>query len=375
MKFILLLFCYWLYLPLGMADEPGKQLVTVQEKIKTAASKLSKLKKQEDKVQNKLKSIERQYGEISQKVHKLGLQLKNKKQRIKEIQQEIQVQKKWQRDQEQYLEGQVKAAHVMGKQEPLKLLLSQEDIARASRMMRYYHYFHEDRVNQVEQINNSLQLLNALKKEKQQELEGFSTLALEQKNKQKKLVKTKYERKRLLKGIKKDFRAQKHQLSKLKKNEEKLKGLFKALQLERQRPIEEIKTSLSFRQLKAKMPWPIKGKIISYFGNRRMDSKWNGVLIAAKEGTKVKAIAAGQVVFSDWFKGYGLLIIVQHDKDYMSLYAFNQSLYKGKDDWVSAGDTLATVGKSGGRDKPALYFEIRKKNTPINPAKWCRRGK
>jgi septal ring factor EnvC (AmiA/AmiB activator) len=239
-------------------------------------------------------------------------------------------------------------------------------------MMRYYYYFNKDRVNQVQQINNSLQLLTGLEKEKQQELKQVSVLAIEQKKKQKILVQTKYERKQLLRSIKKDFKTQKYKLSKLKKNAQELKGLVNSLRLEKQRPIGEIKSALPFRHLKAKMSWPIKGKIIKYFGNRRVDSQWNGVLMSAKEGTQVKAIAAGQVLFSDWFKGYGLLVIVKHDKDYMSLYAYNQSLYQTKGDWVSAGDVLATVGKSGGRDRPALYFEIRKKNKPVNPAKWCR---
>lgn len=144
------------------------------------------------------------------------------------------------------------------------------------------------------------------------------------------------------------------------------------MRLEKPRPIGEVKAGQPFRHLKAKLAWPVKGKILKKFGSRRVDSQWNGVLIRAKEGTQVKAIATGRVIFSDWLKGYGLLLIVQHDKNYMSLYAYNQSLYKSKGDWVSAGDVLATVGKSGGRSKPALYFEIRKKNKPVNPAKWCR---
>jgi septal ring factor EnvC (AmiA/AmiB activator) len=140
-------------------------------------------------------------------------------------------------------------------------------------MMRYYYYFNKDRVNQVQQINNSLQLLTGLEKEKQQELKQVSVLAIEQKKKQKILVQTKYERKQLLRSIKKDFKTQKYKLSKLKKNAQELKGLVNSLRLEKQRPIGEIKSALPFRHLKAKMSWPIKGKIIKYFGNRRYSSE------------------------------------------------------------------------------------------------------
>jgi septal ring factor EnvC (AmiA/AmiB activator) len=372
MKALLLFFFCWIYFPFNLFAEQNTRLLKVQEKIKSVSSKLSTLKKQEGKAQNKLKQLERQYGKISQKVRHLALQLREKKQRIKEIQQDIKEQQKWLFGQENYIAGQARAAYILGKQEPLKLLLSQEDIGKVSRMMRYYYYFNKDRVNQVQQINNSLQLLKGLEKEKQQELQRVSELAVEQKQKQKKLVQTKYARKKLLKSIKKDFKTQKYKLSKLKKNAQKLKGLVNTLRLEKQRPVAAVKSVLPFRHLKAKMSWPIKGKIIKYFGNRRVDSRWNGVLMRAKEGTKIKVIAAGQIVYADWFKGYGLLIIVKHDKDYMSLYAYNQSLYQTKGDWVSAGDVVATVGKSGGRDKSALYFEIRKKDKPINPAKWCR---
>lgn len=371
MKAFFLVFC-GLYLSVSLAAEQDTQLLKVQEKIKNVSSKLSTLKKQEDKAQNKLKHIEQQYGEILKRVHRLGVQLKEKKQRIKEIKKDISEQEEWLDGQEKQIEGQVKAAYILGKQEPLKLLLSQENIGKASRIMRYYYYFNKDRVNQIQQINNSLQLLKGLEKEKQQELQLVSELAVEQKSKQKTLVKTKYERKQLLKAIKKDFKTQKYKLSKLKKNAQELKGLVNSLRLEKRRPIGDVKSALPFRHLKAKLPWPVKGKIIKYFGSRRADSQWNGVLISAKEGTKVKAIAAGQVVYADWFKGYGLLVIVKHDKDYMSLYAYNESLYQTKGDWVSAGDVVAMVGKSGGRDKPALYFEIRKRDKATNPAKWCR---
>jgi len=369
---IFLFLCCLLYASAGVAGEKNKQLLKVEKEIKSVSSQLSLLKKQENKALHKLKNIEQQYGKISHSVRSLGKQLKQKKQRINEVQQEIKVQKRWLAAQESYLEGQVKAAYVLGRQEPLKLLLSQEDIAKSSRMMRYYLYFNRDRINQVQQINSSLQLLQGLEKEKQAELIQVSELATEQKNKQKSLVQTKQARKKLLKAIKKDFKAQNYQLSKLKKNASKLKGLVNALRAEARRPVAEIKAGLPFNKLKGKMQWPVKKKIIKYFGNKRLGGQWDGVLMRAAEGTKVKAIAAGQVVFAEWFKGYGLLVIVQHDKNYMSLYAYNQSLYQTKGDWISAGDTLATVGKSGGRERAALYFEIRKKNKPVNPAKWCR---
>jgi septal ring factor EnvC (AmiA/AmiB activator) len=108
------------------------------------------------------------------------------------------------------------------------------------------------------------------------------------------------------------------------------------------------------------------------FDNPSLDDMWKGVLINSQEGSEIKAVSQGKVAYAGTLKGYGLLMIIEHDKDYMTLYAFNQSLYKHKGDSVEAGDVIATVGQSGGRNKPGLYFEIRQNGKPVDPLVWCR---
>jgi len=102
-----------------------------------------------------------------------------------------------------------------------------------------------------------------------------------------------------------------------------------------------------------------------------MGGRWDGMLIGGKEGTPVRAVAAGQIVFADWFRGYGLLLIVDHGDGIMSVYAFNQALYKNKGDQVGADEPIAALGASGGRDKPGLYFGIREQGQPVDPLTWC----
>ena len=109
------------------------------------------------------------------------------------------------------------------------------------------------------------------------------------------------------------------------------------------------------------------------FGSPRTEGVWDGVLIDAPEGMEIKAVTQGNVVYAEWMRGYGLLIIVDHGHGYMTLYAFNQSLYKKMGDTVEAGDVIASVGQSGGRSQSGLYFGIRKKGVPIDPLEWCRR--
>jgi septal ring factor EnvC (AmiA/AmiB activator) len=109
------------------------------------------------------------------------------------------------------------------------------------------------------------------------------------------------------------------------------------------------------------------------FGSARTEVAWDGVLIDADEGLEVKAVTRGKVVFAEWFRSYGLMIILDHGQGYLTLYGFNQSLYKKSGDAVEAGDIIASVGQSGGRNKAGLYFGIRNKGVPIDPLEWCRK--
>ena len=129
-----------------------------------------------------------------------------------------------------------------------------------------------------------------------------------------------------------------------------------------------------FKAARGTMPWPIGGKRANSFGRPRNEGKmrWQGVTIPASEGDSVKAIHHGRVVYADWLRGSGLLMIIDHGEGYMSLYAHNQSLLREVGEWVSAGTPIITVGNSGGQEQSALYFEIRHQGKPTNPTKWCK---
>lgn len=356
------------------AANKDKELRQVQDRIKSVTHNLTQLKKQQGQASSELKRIEQRHGKIARSVQLLSKQVQQKQHRIHEIQQEIQLQNGWLITQKSRLAGQIKAAHALGKQEQLKLFLNQQDASRTSRIIVYYQYFNQARLNKLARINSSLLLLSTLEQEKQIEKQQLADLIIDSKQRQAELAQTKSERKKILAKISQDYNKNAQHLSRLKKNEKRLKHLITTLQQAMQDVPQTENAGLPFLRLKGKLPWPVKGKIVRSFASSRAGGKWNGVLIRAKEGTKIRAIAHGQVIFSDWFKGYGLLVIIKHDKKYMSLYAFNQSLYKEVGDWIDAGDTIATVGNSGGREKTGLYFEIRKKDKPINPKRWCKKS-
>ena len=130
----------------------------------------------------------------------------------------------------------------------------------------------------------------------------------------------------------------------------------------------------TFNSAKGNMAWPVQGEQSNQFGRSRNAGKmqWQGITIAAKEGTTVKAIHHGRVVYADWLRGSGLLLIIDHGDGYMSLYAHNESLLREVGEWVMAGSPISTVGNSGGMEQTAVYFEVRHNGKPTNPANWCK---
>jgi septal ring factor EnvC (AmiA/AmiB activator) len=135
------------------------------------------------------------------------------------------------------------------------------------------------------------------------------------------------------------------------------------------------KDATPFRTLRNQMPWPAEGRLVRKYGSRSPDGIGStGIVIQSAVNTPVKAIHHGRVVFSDWLRGFGLLMIVDHGDGFMSLYGFNQALLKDTGDWVNEGDVLASVGNSGGQREGGLYFEIRYKGKPDNPLLWLKKN-
>jgi septal ring factor EnvC (AmiA/AmiB activator) len=271
-------------------------------------------------------------------------------------------------------------------------------------MMIYYNYINKARIKKLAEINQSLERLNQLEKDKQQE-----TMLLEKDQEQKKseqviLDEVRLQRNEILAQINNAPIPDVEQLSYLIESENKLKSVIAGLQRSENsvgqggakegsisgeldvdtqhkdstttswdEKAELIPQGVAFSSLKGKLPWPVKGQLVQKFGSPRSDSVWDGVLIDAKEGTDIHSVNAGKVVYAEWLRGYGLLIIIDHGQDYMTLYAFNQSLYKKIGETVNAGDIIASVGQSGGRTQSGLYFGIRKKGLPIDPLEWCKK--
>ncbi|MDR2614393.1 MAG: peptidoglycan DD-metalloendopeptidase family protein, partial [Candidatus Accumulibacter sp.] len=127
----------------------------------------------------------------------------------------------------------------------------------------------------------------------------------------------------------------------------------------------------AFAALKGRLRLPVRGTVSNRYGGKRQEgSTWKGLFIRAAQGSEVKAIAGGRVVFSDWMRGFGNLLIVDHGDSYLSIYGYNDAVLTQVGDEVRGGDPIATAGNSGGNPESGLYFELRHQGQPVDPQKW-----
>jgi len=270
------------------------------------------------------------------------------------------------------LAGQIRAASMIGQKEPLKLLLNQRDPAQTGRDLTYYQYFGQARAKQIAAINSHIAELATLDTALAEEEARLAALEDEQKGELSRLQSARERRGRVLVSLETESKNRARELARLKDQQGGLEKLVRELRRALER-IDKFPTDSkdAFAKLRGKLAWPVAGKLLASFGQTRAGGvKWDGVLLSGSQGAAVRAVYHGRVVYADWLSGLGLLTIIDHGDGYLSLYGHNERLYKEVGERVTAGDTIASVGDSGGRSTPALYFEIRKAGRPVDPRPW-----
>jgi septal ring factor EnvC (AmiA/AmiB activator) len=267
------------------------------------------------------------------------------------------------------LAGQIRAAYMIGREEPLKLLLNQKDPARAGRMFAYYGYFGRARAEQIHRIEENVQSLAQLDSELAAEDEKLAELEKAQRAQLTDLEDARRRRSVVLASLEAESHTRTESLERLRGQQAGLEKLLKELRQALEKfPIE---SNDAFARLRGRLAWPVAGRVVARFGETRAGGmKWDGVLVATERGAPVRAVYQGRVIYADWLPGLGLLTIVDHGDGYMSLYGHNERLYKAVGEQVGAGDEIASAGDSGGTTRPELYFEIRKGGRPVDPRPW-----
>lgn len=268
------------------------------------------------------------------------------------------------------LNQQFRSAYQLGKNQPLKLLLNQESPNTLNRQLMYYRYINQARSKVINETQRALNAVTANEKQLRVHMQTLQhILTAKEKNKQQYLAAKAYN-KQIINRLNETIQNKEQRLNELSKNKQSLERVVRRLQNERR--LARL-TGINFHKSRHQLPWPARGKLMTHFGQALQNSRLtsNGVFIEAPKNSNVQAIYGGRVVFANWLKGFGLLLIIDHNNGYMSLYAHNNSLYKKVGDQVGSGDLIAKVGNSGGNSENGLYFEIRHNGKPLNPESWC----
>jgi septal ring factor EnvC (AmiA/AmiB activator) len=361
----------------AMEEEAGtaKDLGRVHEQIDATRKTHNALQAVRDALDKELAGIEKRYGALARTISELEAEARGRDKRIAKLKRKRDALQASIREQQRILAGQLRSAHVIGRRDWLKLLMNQEEPSRFARVLAYYGYLSQARSVLIERWRQDV----AAAQETEAELSGES---IRQTETRKQLARERAAlgeagkaRRALLEGWNRELKHKADALDRLEEDEYRLRGLLQSVG----KAGDSLRAPGGAPQNLPSLPpagrgrCPPVGPIVARFGSPRMSGRWDGLLIAGTEGAPVRAAAGGRIVFAEWLRGYGLLMIVDHGDGVMSLYAFNQTLNKGVGDVVVPGDVIAAVGASGGRSKPGLYFGIRENGQAVDPVAWCER--
>jgi len=362
-------------------QSPAADRSAKEKQLKSVLVKIQKLKqiidvKEDSKSQyiKQLKSIEGKIGEVNRKLRAINKKIKAKKSELAALREtRLKHQRRLSRENDN-LAQQVYTAFTLGREERVKLLFSQQDPQKLQRTLVYYQYFSNARVDLINDVQDSIDKIIETERLIQQARQALEKNQQARSLQKKQLDKDRGKRKSIISSLDQQLKKQGGNLSRLEDEAAQLQDLINSIQkIFADAPEGDI-SRRAFPELKGKLAWPVKGKLKRLFGRNKPLSnlRWQGVILEAPNGSRVRAISHGRVAFADWLRGLGNLIIIDHGNSYLSLYGHNESLFKSAGEWVETGEVISSIGSSGGQPKPGLYFEIRKRGKPQNPTGWCK---
>jgi len=378
--FVIFSFCLLFYSLPALADdakveEKKAELAEVKQKI----ASLQQAMKQKQSVLQKedavLKDVDLRINEINNKLRELDKRKQDVHDELTDLQEKRKEIASSLDDEKLILAQQLRSAYISGHEEYVKLIMNQQDPAVVSRMLVYYRYLTESRVRTIAKINQHLELLSTLESAIRGRSVELKNLIVQERDRWQGLNIAYQEQKKAVEMIRGEIESNEKQIQRMHQDEQELLRLLEKLQEILDELLEEEKTVTSFKAHRGSLKMPADAKVIVRYGSQRNigNLRWKGVVLAGKLGSDIHAVYAGRVVYADWMRGFGLLLIIDHGDSYLSLYGQNESLLVEEGDWVETGQSIATMGKSGGNSKPALYFEIRHNGKPQNPLLWTRR--
>jgi septal ring factor EnvC (AmiA/AmiB activator) len=379
-----LFYAAWLGMHSAYAGQQ-EDLQSLRQRIAAMQQEMEKTSDSKSETADALRESERAISNSNRILQKLARQQREASLTLAQYQQNAKQVSREMQEQQLLLASLLQQQYLGGKQEYFKLLLNNQNPNQTARELQYYEYIAKSRASWLKAMRDNLGKLDAVAAQARQKNIELAALQAEQTAQKQSLLREKAAHQQVLKKIALQLRQQRQEIGRLQRDENRLAKLLANLsrivaQPKASVPPKNNSTSAepihrsAFISLKGKLPLPVKGKITNKYGSKRPDSPvlWKGLFVKAAASQPVSAVAAGKVIYADWLRGFGNLLIIDHGAGYMSLYGNNETLYKQVGDELQGGDTVAAVGNSGGNENYGLYFELRHEGNPMDPAKWIR---
>ncbi|WP_235578512.1 peptidoglycan DD-metalloendopeptidase family protein [Pseudoxanthomonas sp. Root65] len=394
--------------PAQSSREAEQKLQRVRSELKSIAQERRKLEGERGAASRQLRDADEQVGRTTRSLAETEAALRREAAALEDLQRQRDAMRAQQAAQRAQLAGLVRAAYQRGDDAPLKVLLSQERVADANRLLAYHRYVQRDQARRIESLNTELAALDQVEQDIAARRAELDAARAKQREQVSQLEKDRKARASLVADLDQRYQDRASKEKALGQDARSLERLLANLRAAAARAEAERRAAArreaaaaaaaqkregggaTARTPRAPPPrpsvasapplkvgglgWPVSGNLLARYGGRLPDGRAStGVLIGAPSGTPVTAVADGTVVFSEWMTGYGLILILDHGNGYMSLYAHNDSLLKDSGERVKRGDAVARVGTSGGQGQAALYFELRRNGQPVDPSSWLQR--
>lgn len=348
----------------------ARELKQIQRQIEEKSRQLKQQQQQQQQLTQALQQAEQQVAKAAAALHQTTQaqqQNREKQQQLTQRQQQLTQQ---QQQQEKVLGQQLASAYMAGRHDLAQLLLNQQQSSKMERLLGYYEFLTQARVEALDKLKETLTELEQVNAELAHSREQLKQLAGQQRQHQQQLRSDQQQRQQTLGKLHEQYRDNSEALEKMQLSEAEIKNILQ----EASNRARQLQAMGGLDDLKGQLEWPTDGRLSNHFGRIRQGQlRWKGVLIRGQEGQPIKAVQHGQILFSDWIKGFGLVLVVDHGEGYMSLYGHNQALLKQAGEMVARNDVISLLGRSGGQTQAGLYFEIRHKGRAVNPAKWFRK--
>ena len=343
-------------------------MVQAKDKLKRLDEQINQLKYTLSHAQNKrailnheLANTEKKIGDCIQKINVIQHDMTLKQQNILKLQQRMATLSHDLLKQQAFLAEHVRARYQLGEYRPMIIALNQNNLYKVSQLLTLYQYLVQSRQDVIATIIHMQKKLTIDQKALTQEVREQEDLQRQLRIQQENFEQSKRYHQHLIQSLNQDIQSQQRVLSDYEKNKVNLSRLLQTLVRESQRVV---KPAQAFMNMRHQLPLPVK------VSRKAIQYTTQGVTFWGREGLRVQAVYPGRVVFSDWLKGYGLLLIIDHGEGFMTLYAHNQALFKQKGSQVVQGEQIATIGHSGGLKQSGLYFEVRQRGKVVSPRQW-----